>query len=235
MEKLHYVLWRRPSDDPGTIERALLDEVAPALVAGGAGRVRLFVEDPVVARSFRYGAHANGQLLTATISFWLDSLDRRSPFEASIARARAAEMAGYLVTESVPRGYQRRDWPDGARSPGVSIVTIFDKSPAISDEDFYAEWHGRHTPMSFEIHPLSLYVRNSVARPLTADAPTLRGIVEEAVPTVDDLLDPDRFFGGNGDRARMKANIGRINAHLAGFADAPRLETCAMADYIVSS
>lgn len=235
MEKLEYVLWRDEAGDPAALERALLDGVAPALVDLGAARVRVFVEDADAARVFRQGIGPTGSLLTATVSFWLDSVDRRAPFERAVRDAGAADVAGYLVTESVPLDYAHRDWPDGTRSPGIALVTVFDKSPLIDDEEFYAEWHGRHTPMTFEIHPVCLYIRNAVARALTPGAPPFRGIVEEAVPARDDLLDVDRFFGARGDRERLRANVQRTNAHLARFADAPNLETCAMGEWIISS
>ena len=48
-----------------------------------------------------------------------------------------------------------------------------------------------HTPLSFVIHPLWLYVRNAVVRPVTdpAQAPAIRSYVYEATPTFDDMLD----------------------------------------------
>src|SRR4029078_10807284 len=96
------------------------------------------------------------------------SLDERAPFESTIGSTEAAEVHGWLVTESVPKAYgERRDWPDGQRSPGLSITTVFDKKPGISDEEFFRIWHGEHTPLSFDIHPLWLYVRNAVVRSIT--------------------------------------------------------------------
>ena len=73
-------------------------------------------------------------------------------------------MAGYLVTESVPLAYDRRTWPDGERSPGVKQITMFDKRSDIDDAQFFARWHGSHTPLTFEVHPVCLYVRHAVAR-----------------------------------------------------------------------
>jgi len=235
LEKLEYVLWRDEAADPAELERALLDRVAPAVVGLGAARVRVFVEDADAAKVFRQGVGPSGTLLVATVSFWLDSVDERAPFERAIRDAGAAEVAGYLVTESVPLDRPHRDWPDGTRAPGIGLVTVFDKSPLIGDDEFYAEWHGRHTPMTFEIHPVCLYIRNAVARAVTPGAPSFRGIVEEAVPAREDLLDFDRFFSAHGDRAVLRENIERTNAHLAHFADVPNLQTCAMGEWIVTS
>ena len=81
------------------------------------------------------------------------------------------------------------------RSPGVSLVTAFPKPKHLDDETFYARWHGSHTPMSLEIHPLTRYVRNSVARCLTPGAPPYRAIVSESVESLEVAADPERFYG----------------------------------------
>jgi hypothetical protein len=232
MEKLVYVLWRPPDADPAAVEAALRDEVGPALLATGAPGVRLTVEEPA-GSVMRVGNQPDGGLLCATVSVWLDSLDNRGPHEDAI-RAAGCTAHGYLVTESVPLAYgDRRTWPDGERSPGISITTVFDKRPDISDETFYGIWHGEHTPLSFDIHPIWLYVRNSVARPVTDGAPRLRSIVYEAVPTVEDMLDFHRFFGSGGDKQRLKDNIARVNNHMATFADISTLETTPTSEYIL--
>ena len=88
-----------------------------------------------------------------------------------------------------------RTWPDGEQSPGLSITTFFDKKAEVDDETFYRIWHGEHTPLSFEIHPFWLYVRNQVLRSITPGAPPVRGIVYEAVPTDEQMLDFTQFFG----------------------------------------
>ena len=47
-------------------------------------------------------------------------------------------------------------------------------------EEWMTFWHTRQSPMSEEIQPRARYVRNSVARAITPDAPPYLGIVEEA-------------------------------------------------------
>ena len=109
--------------------------------------------------------------MCGSVSIWLDSLDDRADAEAIISDTPAAETHGWLVTESIPLGYgEHRTWPDGERSPGLSITTVFDKKHGLADEDFFRIWHGEHTPLSFVIHPLWLYVRNAVVRPVTDPA-----------------------------------------------------------------
>ena len=213
----------------------MIDEVGPALLATEARGVRVLVEEPKGA-ILRVGAQpGTGNLLCGSVSIWLDSLDDRTEAEAIIGATPAAEMHGWLVTESLPLAYgDRRTWPDGERSPGISITTVFDKKRGLSDDDFFRIWHGEHTPLSFVIHPLCLYVRNAVVRPVTdpATAPAIRSYVYEATPTIEDMLDFHRFFGSGGDNAKLKANIDRVNNHMDTFAETSTLQCTPMAEYI---
>lgn len=234
MEKLCYGLWRGADDDLAPIERGLVDEVGPALVQSGAHGVRVLVEEPAGA-VLRVGAMPDtGDLLCGTVSVWLDSLDDRGDVEAVIRGATpATQLHGWLVTESVPLGYDdKRTWADGERSPGLSIITVFDKKHGQSDDDFFRIWHGEHTPLSFVIHPLWLYVRNAVVRAVTPEAPTIRAFVYEAVPTFEDMLDFHKFFGSGGDKDTLMENIGRVNEHMATFSEQSTLQTTPMAEYI---
>jgi hypothetical protein len=237
MEKLSYALWRGPDDPLAPVERALLDDVGPKLVDAGAHGVRVLIEEPK-GSILRVGAQAEtGNLLCAAVSIWLDSLDERGPLEALLRDGTpAAEVHGWLVTESVPKAYgDARTWPDGERSPGLSMTTVFDKKPGLSDDDFYRIWHGEHTPLTFDIHPFWLYVRNAVVRPVTPNAPVIRCFVYEATPTVDDMLDFHRLFGSGGDNDKLRENITRVNNHMATFAETAGLQTTPMAEYILKT
>jgi hypothetical protein len=134
------------------------------------------------------------------------------------------------VTESVPRAYADRDWPDGARTPGVKLVTFFEKPARLADDEFFARWHGSHTPLSLEIHPMWSYVRHVVARVLTAGAPAWRGIVDEQFRTPEDLFDPARFYGGP---EVMKANMKRVLDDCRSFLDLDRIQTVVMSEYVL--
>jgi hypothetical protein len=165
------------------------------------------------------------------VSIWLDSLDERSPHEAVLAGA-DLDVDGYLVSESVPRGHEARTWPDGECSPGIYSMTVFDKKPGLDDETFFAIWHGEHTPMSFEIHPLWLYVRNTVVRPVTPGALAIKGAVYEGVPTDEDMLDLHRFFSSGGSNERLGEQMTRVMTHMATFADVDGLITSPAREWI---
>ncbi|MEZ4217374.1 MAG: EthD domain-containing protein [Myxococcota bacterium] len=214
----------RDARDARIALRERLLALAEPLAAAGARRARAAVADIDDARadaSFRLDAHGHGD---AAVSLWLDSIDARGPVERALAGA-AARCAGYLVTESVPLAPAAGVAP-GARIPGVALVTSFDKPAALDDDAFYARWHGSHTPLSLEIHPLLHYVRNAVVRPLTPGAPPLRAIVSEAVASVDVIADPAVFYGSEEGRARAVAD-------LRTFVDFRSLATALMSEYVL--
>lgn len=75
--------------------------------------------------------------------------------------------------------------------------------------------------MSLRVHPLWHYERNVVVRPLPGDAASCDGIVSEACPTRQHLLDPRHFYGGTW---VMVPNMVRIFVDLLGFLDLGRTE-----------
>lgn len=228
MEKIVYLVWKRDGDAIEGFRDRLVGDVARQLLAAGVSRLIVNVSDlreQVGKGSSQY--LGEGRSIGACVSLWVDSLDGRGPLEAAL-RGIASRVDGYLVTESMPLRCPDRDWPDGTRSPGVTLWTAFPKPERLSDEAFYERWHGHHTPLSFEIHPLWEYTRNAVARVLTPGAPPHRAIVEERFRTLEDLTDPNRFFGA-------PENIQRTLADIATFIDLESISTAPMSEWIVKS
>jgi hypothetical protein len=203
LEKIIHALWRPPDADAAAIQRTLLSDVATALLDQGVSGLRILTEEPAAA-AMRFGAAEDGEVLTASVGVWVESIDERRPVLDAIAGAGCTTHA-FLVTESVPLAYA--SVPAERPSPGVSLLTLFHKRDGLSDEEFYANWHGVQTPLSFELHPITLYMRNSIARALTPGAPPFRGIVEESVPSLEDLLDFDRFYSAGGDADELKRRM----------------------------
>jgi hypothetical protein len=222
MEKLVYALW-------GVYE-GLVEQAGPELLGLKPYALTVNVVDPEIDMSAVVPERGGG--VGATIGFWLDSLDDRKPYEA-ILDAAADSMAGYLVTESVPIAYEQRTWPDGERSPGVKQITMFDKRADIDDTQFFARWHGSHTPLTFEIHPVCLYVRHAVARAVTEGAPRWRGIVEEGLREVEDLTDPMRYFSAGGSKEVLGRNVKRVMDDVSTFLDLESVESYPAAEYIL--
>jgi hypothetical protein len=230
MEKLVYLLWRDPAVGEAAFAERLERVVGPKLCDAGARSV---------ATSF---AHANADLggsvpiretgteFHGLVSFWLPCVDDRPAYEA-ILRDAAPRLAGYLVTESVPRDFDRRTWPNGVRSPGYKMITVFEQPARLTRDEFIARWHGSHTPLSLEIHPMWRYVRNVVARPLTLGAPNYAGIVEEHFRELEDLTDPARFYGG---KDKLAVNLRRVLDDVRTFLDLERVVSVVASETILS-
>jgi len=194
MEKLVYFLFKDPDVSASPIGDALLGEAAPKLVRAGTRGLSVqladLAEDPRILSSELYG---DGPRIAASVSLWLDNLDRRTEMEAHLAPL-GTGLAGYLVTESLVQK-QARDWSDGEPSPGLTQLVAFPQPPRLSDAAFFHAWHDKFSPFSFEFHPLrTQYVRNVVSRVLTEGAPPWRAIVEERWAQVEDWTDLARRF-----------------------------------------
>ena len=167
----------------------VLESVGSAASAAGALGLTFGIADTDVEIPNPTLLLGRGPELSAVVSVWLDSVDDRAPVEEAL-RATAAEVDGYLVTESVP---QPRDPQHRA---GVTHLTWFPKPDRLTDDEFFHGWHVVHTPSSFSLHPRRRgYVRDAVARPLTTDAPPIRAIVFEMFDPIEDYADPDRLYG----------------------------------------
>ncbi len=230
MEKLVYLLWRDPAVSEDEFAAKLVNVTGPKLVASGARSVAVNAPDPSVNLSWSVPVRDEGPAFAGLASFWLPCVDDAPAFEA-ILRDAAAKSAGYLVTESVPRDFDQRTWPDGARSPGVKLVSCFEQPARLTREEFIGRWHGSHTPLSLEIHPLWRYVRNVVARPLTPGAPAYAGIVEEHLREDADLIDPARFYGG---KDKLAANMKRVIDDVRTFLDLERVVNVVVRETILS-
>lgn len=226
MEKLMYLLSRPSHREAGEFRDQLLDEIAPSLLTSEVAGLTLNVAD-VDALPGSIHLSDPAALLGASLSLWLDSLDGRGPIEERLASV-CGRLAGYLVTESVPRDYAQRDWPDGERSPGVTLVAAFPMARGIDAETFFSQWQQHHTPLSLSLHPLTRYLRNSVARVLTPGAPPYQALVEERVADIQDLLDPMRFFGSEEAQERAFEHVQR-------FTDIDEMHTALMSEYILRS
>ncbi len=143
----------------------------------------------------------------------------------------APSVSGYEVEEAYPVSYEKT-WPDGEPTPSPILLTMLRKKPGITTEEYIRRWHGGHTPLSLEIHPLWYYQRNVVRKPVTEGAEPSDGIVLEACPTRGDLLNPAKFFGGP---LRMLPNMLRVANDIKGFLDLKRTENFYATEYHLRS
>ena len=236
MEKLCTALWRDADADPQDLVAWSTGTLLPQLRSDGRVRAAtIHVENAdATYAAFRHGTGPEGRLLAGLVSVWLDSYQDAPELDALLEQAPAAQVASYLVCESVPQAYgDAMTWPEGEPSPGLSIVTVLDKPEGVDEKVFYHYWHELHRVTTAECHPFASYVRNEVARPLTDGAPRYRGIVTEASPDVQDFLDPHRFYVSGGDRDQLKANQRRVVEETSHFIDFATISVAPMTETVV--
>ncbi|MEM1413440.1 MAG: hypothetical protein AAGH15_01000 [Myxococcota bacterium] len=138
-----------------------------------------------------------------------------APYVEALAPQAGERLGAWRVTTTWPLA-QERAWAAGARSPGVGLLSTFRRRRGIDPARFLERWHGGHTPLTLEVHPVVGYVRSVPSAPLVPGSAELHGIVEERFARRVDLLDPRRFYGG---AWRMVPNALRVAVDIAGFLD----------------
>jgi hypothetical protein len=241
MEKLVYVLWGAGAPDSGDrLRDVLLTETAPALRRRGGRGISVNVHDSDAAQAPSPVPVPDGEdPHVAQVSVWFGSYDHRAGADEVIAGL-GLQYAGYLVTESLYQDYGTtphcgpRDWPDGARSPGVLTVSLIHRPAGLDYATWIDRWHGTQSPLSGELQPRCRYVRNEVVRPVTGGAPEVHGIVEEAWPSAAHVADPMLFFNAGGDRARLTANVTAMLESVSACLDLGRLRNSTMSEYLLT-
>jgi hypothetical protein len=221
VEKVCVAWWRDPDEAP-VRPAALLS----TLCEDASVRAATLHVEAADHASLRHGTDVGGRLLTALASVWLDSYQDLPELPGA--------GAAWLVCESVPQPYgDAMSWPEGARSPGLTLVTLLDKPAATDESEFYRYWHDLHRATTAECHPFTSYVRNEVARSLTPGAPAVRGIVTESAPDPQDFLDPHRFYVSGGDPAQLRLNQKRVFSEVSEFIDLDTIQVAPMSEYVV--
>jgi hypothetical protein len=239
LEKLIFLLWGDPAagDD---VRDALLRDVAPRIVDGGAHGLTVNVHDSAAADAPSPVPTPEGEdPHIAEVSVWLDCYERRAGVEAALDGL-ALRRAGYLVVESLYDDYGTtahappRDWPDGERSPGVLTVALIHRPAGLEYAEWIERWHGTQSPVSGELQPRTRYVRNEVVRALTPGAPEVHGIVEEGWPSANHVADPYLFFNAPpGDGAALTANVERMMASVGACLDLDRIRSTTMTEHLL--
>ena len=233
MEKLCYAV-SRPADSPAEAVASWLHaDVVDALRDDPATLgARVLAEAPEAA-AMRVGTGPEGTLLAGLVALWVGTYQDRNVVQTFLEDGPVARCEGWLVSESLPQGDPPTPRPPGERSPGLTTVTLLDKRAGLDEAEFYRLWHEVHRITTAEVHPFTLYARNEVVRALTPGARPLRGIVYESTATVEDTLDPQRFFGAHGNDEVFKANIQRVLSETTAFIEYDTMETVPMHEVVV--
>jgi len=240
MEKLQYLVWLPEGTERHAVKPLMIDEVAPRIVATGVLGLTMDLDDDEADVPAPVPAPPGEHTPQALVSVWVDCYDRRADLEAILDEV-AVRVDGYQVLESLYTDYGRsqwaapRDWPDGQRSPGIVTVARFEQLPDTDFEEWLAFWHGHQSPMSEAIQPRCRYVRNLVVRGLEPGLPAWRGIVEEAWPSAEHVVDPMLFYCANGDTEVMNANIATMIDHVTKLMDLTTMRSQTMSEWIIKT
>jgi len=235
-----YLAWLDPASTRAEVAERVLGPMAEALLSLDPLRLSIDVWDPESDIPAPVPTPEGETPLHALISLWLDAVDYREPFEKALSAA-TDRLAGYEVVESLYRDYggnrwsAPRHWPDGERSPGVLTVALLQQHPGQSFDEWMERWHTRISPITEAIQPRCRYVRNAVFRSVTDGAPPVRGIVEEAWPSLAHVTDPMLFYCADGDPDRMNEHVAQMIEEIDAFVDLSTLRSVTMSEWILKS
>lgn len=209
-----YCLWRPPTVDAERWSHRLRT-LAEALSRTSAVRfVQVNIDDADVGSAMVRMATFD-QPISGFCSVWFDTAtgEPRRRVEARLAE-QCTEIAGYLVTESVPLAPPEP--PAGARADGFANVAVLRRPDELDPITWLERWQGGHTEIAITTQSTVGYVQNVVVRPVTDDAPTVHGIVEELFP-IEALTDFHVFFDTGGDDAELARRLEAMTASVATF------------------
>jgi len=228
MAKYIYLIRPRGQADLNTFKSQIFKGLVPKLLALNPDKLKVDLTEPKCPRLTVLPLRREN---LAMISVWDSQAAQPEQWRAEIADP-GWEMAGYQVTESTPRAYDR-NWPDGEPSPGIVMLTLMRKNPRLSYDQFMREWFEHHTPViALRVHPLWNYIRNVVESAVVEGSPPLDGIVEEHCRQRREVTDPRCYFGGT---LGMIPNMIRVGMHANKFLQISATENYLLTEYHIRS
>lgn len=223
MAKHCHILWRATGQMPDAIRQRLLESVAPAILElGVTGLAMDFADTELRAMHDR---RPDGAKVAALVSV-VGVSDEQAKEVGRLLEREGAGVDTFRVETELCLDYER-DWALGERSPGVVQVSFLRRKVGLDDDAFIHAWHGVHTPLALEIHPLWRYDRNVVERALTQNAPPYEGLIELHFRDEADLREPLRMYGGD------EENMRRISEDVVQWIDLESIVVVPMSQYVL--
>jgi hypothetical protein len=239
LHKIVYILWPIKGQEKGKTRDILLGDLSTRIIGSGADRLTIDIDDPESHMRSPAPKLYPGEPICALVNIWVEELNKRKNIE-DMLRYSGFRLAGYLVEESIYTEYGGnrhagpRNWADGRRSPGITMVTLMERPKRLSRDEWIKRWHGTMSPVSEEMQPRTRYVRNVVVEAITPGAPPFEGIVEEAWPSKKHVSNPFLFYGAD-NIWQLAKNMCRILRTVKSFLDLRRIRTTVMSEYFIKT
>src|SRR3954452_23223844 len=127
--------------------------------------------------------------------------------EDRAALATVADIGLYRV-QVRPMRHQRRFWPDGEPTPGVTAAYGMLRRPGLTHEEADAHWRDSHAPLALRHHP-GMWHYHQVSIDEVLDGLYLDGIALCAFASEQELA--ERFFGGPDDEQIIGADVAKFS------------------------
>jgi uncharacterized protein (TIGR02118 family) len=114
-----------------------------------------------------------------------------------------------------PMRHQRRFWPAGSATPGVTAAFGLRRRPDLTHAQADAHWRDIHAPLALRHHP-GMWHYHQVSIDAVLAGPTYDGIALCAFASEQELS--ERFYGGPEDQEVIRADV----ATFADMANSPR-------------
>lgn len=234
MDMLLAVVWADESDrvdptDAAGLRARIVDVAEEPLAALGVVEYVVNVRDEAVA-----GAMIDVQVTPRPL---MAALRARVPAASATACADLLDalrglgpVSAWSVTASEPLPAPVPG-PDG-RCDGMANLAFLRRPERIPREEWLHTWLEEHTRVAIETQSTTAYTQHVVVRALTADAPTIDGIVEEVFP-IEAATDLGVFFDARGDDERMAANIRAMTTSTARFLDEGTVDAVPTGRYVM--
>ena len=235
MEKLIYPLWKPSAIDADTFRDTLLEDIAPAIIASGTVLgLGIAVADSAVQKADNKRMSSGGDLPTAVLCAWVNTVGNRLVLERELSRS-AATYTGYLVTESEPLRNTLHRPSSGMRTHGMCQVVFLQQPSRLSREQWLDIWQGSHTDIAIETQSTFGYRQNVIVRQIAGDERNVSAMIEENFPP--EAMSSDYCFYGvdTDDKTGLAANMTAMMDSCTRFIDFDKIDVIPMSEYILLS
>ena len=229
MEKVLFIVFARGDQQPASLMTT--DEIIGRSTQLSVERypdVSLQVEEREITDQWQRrdpGAYR----MHSVLSVWTECADDVRDVE-QVVSAISSDYAGFVVTEAMPKGRAAGFVSSVDAQPGIKVTSLLCRASSLTRDEFLSHWYEVHMPMSLRIHPQWTYARNVISRTLTPGAPDGDAVCEEGFEHLNDVLDPERFYGAD-DGQTWVQNRATIGDDVVKFLDRSQSLTSIMREY----